>query len=130
VSEAQLSSASPRFIVPITPRQVAGLPEELPHGYGRARPCVIVLDNYSVHHSHVVKDRTPALRDAGVRFFFIPPYSPELNLIEPIWRQVKHQDIPERSYLSIEALQAAVEGALTARAHAVSQSTIQLRESA
>lgn len=98
-------------------QQVAGLPEVLPETYRRSRPCVIVLDNYAVHHAQLVKDRIPALKQAGVSFFFIPPYSPELNLIEPIWRQVKHQDIPRRSYLSLEELQPAVTAALDRRSH-------------
>jgi hypothetical protein len=96
-------------------QRVAGLPEVLPEGYWRPRPCVVVLDNYAVHHAHLVKDRIPALKQAGVSFFFIPPYSPELNLIEPIWRQVKHQDIPRRSYLALDELQPAVVTALDRR---------------
>jgi len=96
--------------------KVAGLPAVLPEGYRRERPCVIVLDNYSVHHSQLVKDKTPALEAAGVSFFFLPPYSPEMNAIEPLWRQVKYQDLPERSHKTAQALQAAVEEALTKRA--------------
>jgi len=110
-------------------RQVAGLPEDLPDDYCRPRPCVIVVDNYAVHHAQLVKDRTNALNTAGVRFFFLPPYSPELNLIEPLWRQLKHQDIPHRSFLTIDELHAAVTAALTARSH-LPQSTNQLRRSA
>lgn len=109
--------------------RVAELPPERSLDYRRSRPCVIVLDNYAVHHSKVVKAEIPSLKQAGVRFFFLPKYSPELNLIEPIWRQVKHQDIPDRSYLSTQALQAAVDSALEARSGR-SQLTIQLGESA
>jgi DDE superfamily endonuclease len=109
--------------------QVAGLPSQRAEGYRRSRPCVIVLDNYAVHHAQLVKDRIPALKQAGVSFFFIPPYSPELNMIEPIWRQVKHQDIPHRSFLSIEQLQDAVATALDRRSHSC-QSTTHLDPSA
>jgi hypothetical protein len=110
-------------------RQVAGLPEVLPDGYARPRPCVIVLDNYAVHHAQLVKQRSAALKMAGVSFFFIPPYSPELNLIEPLWRQVKHQDLPHRSYLTIDDLEAAVVAALTRRSRSY-QSTNHLGLSA
>jgi hypothetical protein len=96
-------------------QQVAELPEVRADGDRRSRPCVIVLDNYAVHHAQLVKERIPALKQAGVSFFFIPPYSPELNLIEPIWRQIKHQDLPHRSFLTIEALQEAVVAALDRR---------------
>ena len=96
--------------------KVAGLPAVLPEGYRRERPCVITLDNYSVHHSQLIKERVPALEGAGVRFFFLPPYSPEMNAIEPHWRQLKYQDLPERSYKTAQALRAAVDEALTRRA--------------
>jgi hypothetical protein len=33
---------------------------EVPAGYHRERPCVIVLDNYSVHKSNEVKEPLPA----------------------------------------------------------------------
>jgi hypothetical protein len=53
------------------------------------RPCVIVLDNYSVHRSGLVKAEMPALAAEGIEFFFLPAYCPWLNEIEPLWRQVK-----------------------------------------
>jgi transposase len=92
----------------------------------RARPCVVVLDNYSVHHSQAVKDDLPDLTAAGIHFCFLPPYSPELNPIEPVWRQVKYQDLPERSHPTDTALQAAVASALTTRAHRLAQPTTNL----
>jgi hypothetical protein len=96
--------------------RVAGLPDGWTQDIRRSRPCVMVVDNYSVHHSAVVKERTPALQAAGVRFFFLPPDSPELNQIESVWRQVKHQDLPERRYPTLEELEAAVSQALGRRA--------------
>ena len=89
----------------------------------RVRPCVVVLDNYSVHHSQAVKDALPNLATRGVHFCYLPPYSPELNPIEPVWRQVKYQDLPERSHPTDFALQAAVESALATRAHRLAETT-------
>ena len=97
-------------------RRVAGLAADTATGAGRRRPCVVVLDNYSVHRAAAVKDAIPELAAAGVRFCYLPAYSPELNPIEPVWRQVKYQDLPERSHPTDTALQAAVEAALTDRA--------------
>ena len=96
-------------------RKVAQLPTppaELPEGYRRAKPCVVVLDNSAPHKGPAVRDATPALAAAGVSFFFLPPYSPELNAIEPLWRQVKYEDLPERSHATAAALQAAIDQAL------------------
>lgn len=94
------------------------------------RPCVVVLDNYSVHHSAPVKDATPGLAAAGVAFCFLPAYSPELNPIEPLWRHVKHEDLPVRSHPTETALQAAVEAALAGRARGLAEPTHNLPRSA
>jgi len=107
-------------------RRVAGLPEDATAVAARTRPCVVALDNYSVHHAAAVKAAVPALAGAGVSFFYLPAYSPELNPIEPVWRQVKYQDIPERSHSTDTALQTAVEAALTARARRFAKPTTYL----
>lgn len=114
-------------------REVAQLPappEEVPASYRRERPCVIVLDNYSVHRSAVVKDLLPALHAAGVTLFYLPPYSPELNAIEHIWRHIKHEDLPVRSFSEAEALKAAVDGVLDDHVAQIAQSTMSLYEAA
>jgi hypothetical protein len=100
-------------------RDVAGLPapwEALPPGYVRARPCTIVLDNYSVHRSKAVRAAEPALARAGVTFYFLPAYSAELSGIEPLWRHVKYGDPATRSFAAAEALHAAVDEVLARRA--------------
>jgi DDE superfamily endonuclease len=96
-------------------REVAGLPappDQLPAGYRRARPCAVVLDNASAHVSQAVKAARPALEAAGVTLYYLPPYSPNLNRIEGLWRQVKYHDLPVRSYRALDDLRAAVEDAL------------------
>lgn len=104
-------------------RRVADLPADMAMEARRRRPCVVVLDNYSVHHAAVVKDAVPDLAAAGVRFCYLPPYSPELNPIESVWRQTKYQDLPERSHPTDTALQAAVDAALTDRARRLAEPT-------
>ena len=114
-------------------REVAQLPtapSELPPTYQRERPCVIVLDNYSVHRSAVVKDVLPALQAAGVTIFYLPPYSPELNAIEHLWRHIKHEEMPVRSFTEADALKAAVDGVLDDHVAQIAQSTISLCQAA
>jgi transposase len=72
-------------------------------------PRVVVLDNAAFHTSKVVRAARKGLADAGIHLYFLPPYSPKLNRIEPVFRQVKHQEIPVRSYTSRSELRAAVE---------------------
>jgi DDE superfamily endonuclease len=96
-------------------REVGGMPTplgEVPAGFRRAPRCVVVLDNYSVHRSRAVQDALPGLAAAGIELVYLPPYSPELNLIEGLWRHVKHEELPVRSYPTAQALQAAVDHAL------------------
>ena len=114
-------------------RQVAGLPappDELPAGYRRARPCVVVLDNASAHVSKLLKAARPALEAAGVTLSYLPPYSPELNRIEELWRHAKHEELPARSYRTLDDLRAAVAGALNDHAAALRDDTANFREAA
>jgi transposase len=102
-------------------RELAGLPggraalPALPAGARRARPCVVVLDIYGVHHSRAVKAARPRLAAFGVTLYYLPPYSPELNRIEAEWRAMKYTRLRARTYTSGTALQDAVDQALRER---------------
>jgi DDE superfamily endonuclease len=74
-------------------------------------PLVIVLDNAGLHRGGDVRRALPALRAHNVYLYYLPPYSPELNAIEPVFRAVKHLDLPERRYASTADLIAAVDAA-------------------
>jgi hypothetical protein len=99
--------------------KVAGRPAVADADWQRERPLWIVLDNYSVHKSEEVRAALPALQRAGVQLWYLPPYSPELSDIEPIWRSVKHHDLPQRSFELLGDLKHAVEGALAKKAAAL-----------
>jgi transposase len=45
----------------------------------------------------------------GFYLYYLPAYSPELNEIETVFKQVKHHEIPQRSHTSKEELGASVE---------------------
>jgi transposase len=66
------------------------------------------------------------LETVGVTFFYLPPYAPELNAIEPFWRRIKYEDLPVRSFSAAEALKAAVDGVLDDHVQRVAQSTLSL----
>jgi hypothetical protein len=103
---------------------------ELPADYRPPRRCVVVLDNYAVHRSQAVAAALPGLQAAGIELFYLPPYSPDLNPIEGLWRHVKHEELPVRSYTSAAALQAAVDEVLSRHAAAPPRSTHNLPEAA
>jgi len=77
-------------------------------------PTVVVLDNGSIHRSKETRAAIPGLRARGVYLYFLPPYSPELNAIEPVFGAVKHRGLPERRYTTVPALIDAVHVAFTA----------------
>ena len=54
------------------------------------RPTVVVLDNASIHHEidHETLERW--LIEHRMMLFYLPPYSPELNMIEILWKQAKY----------------------------------------
>ncbi len=78
---------------------------------------VVVIDNGSLHRNDLVKAALPDLWTKGIYLYYLPPYSPELNEIESIFHEVKHHDLPDRTYVSVPALTTAVDDAF-ARAEA------------
>jgi transposase len=48
---------------------------------------IVVMDNLGSHKSKSVRD---AIRGAGAKLFFLPPYSPDLNPIEQMFSKLKH----------------------------------------
>ena len=53
----------------------------------RARPgCLVVMDNLAPHKAACVQE---ALDAAGIAYRYLPPYSPDLNPIEPAWSKLK-----------------------------------------
>lgn len=53
----------------------------------RRRPgCLVVMDNLAPHKAARVR---AVLDAAGVAYRYLPPYSPDLNPIEPAWSKLK-----------------------------------------
>ena len=58
------------------------------------KPLVVILDNASIHTSKKLKPYWDLLKEQGMQFYFLPPYSPELNRIEILWRKMKYEWLP------------------------------------
>lgn len=54
------------------------------------KETIVVLDNASIHRSNRFMDKQEEWKQKGLKLFFIPPYSPELNLIERLWKEIKY----------------------------------------
>ncbi len=74
-----------------------------------AVPRVVVLDNASLHVSKVVKAQRKELARREIFLYYLPASSPELNRIEPVFKQIKHHEIPRRSHTSKSELRVSVE---------------------
>ena len=48
---------------------------------------LVVMDNLGSHKGKAVRK---AIRAAGAKLFFLPPYSPDLNPIEQVFAKLKH----------------------------------------
>jgi transposase len=46
------------------------------------KKTIVILDNSPIHRSKKFKAKIQEWREQDVYIFFLPPYSPELNLIE------------------------------------------------
>ena len=69
--------------------------------YRRSRIIHVVLDNYIIHKSRITQRALEAL-GGRIKLHFLPPYSPEHNPIERLWKQMhdnvtrnhRHQSMP------------------------------------
>ncbi len=50
------------------------------------KEIVLILDNF---RSHRAKDSVKCAEECGIKLIFLPPYSPDLNPIEFIWKSIK-----------------------------------------
>lgn len=72
-------------------------------------PTVIVMDQASIHTGQQVKERRQEWAQRGLYLFDLPPYSPELNLIEIAWRFMKYEWIDINAYENWKTLKNHVE---------------------
>ncbi len=77
------------------------------------KKTVVVLDNASIHTSDEFADRIPSWKTQGLVIKYLPPYSPELNLIEILWRRIKYTWLPFSAYACLNALSEALEAILS-----------------
>lgn len=68
----------------------------------------VILDNASIHHSKAVKLRMSDWMRQGVFLHFLPTYSPELNLIEILWRKIKYEWLSMSAYKNYPSLKESV----------------------
>jgi transposase len=80
--------------------------EEVKKQYQKATTICIILDNARYQRSYIVQQKAKAL---DIELLYLPPYSPNLNLIERLWRYFKKKVMKNRYYDTYSCFERAVE---------------------
>lgn len=86
--------------------------EEL--SWGIKRLTVVVLDNAGPHVARKIKERLKYWEQRGLFIFYLPPYSPHLNIAETLWRKLKYEWLHPDDYFCTGQLFFSVTAALAA----------------
>jgi transposase len=76
---------------------------------GLQGPISVVLDNARYQHCAAVMELAQSL---NIHLEFLPGYSPNLNLIERLWKFIKKQVLYGRHYATFTEFRAAIDGCL------------------
>lgn len=92
----------------ITSTEVVTLLEQLRANYA-GRIIDVVLDNARYQHCNFVKEAAERLQ---INLVFLPPYSPNLNLIERLWKFIRKQTLHGRYYDTVDKFHQAIRTAV------------------
>jgi transposase len=76
---------------------------------GLKTPITVVLDNAAYQRCALVQSLA---KELGIRLLFLPSYSPNLNIIERLWRFVRKQSLNSTWFDSFEQFQGAIDDCL------------------
>jgi transposase len=69
------------------------------------KKTIVIMDNAPIHKSKLfIKNIERWRNENDLFFFFLPTYSPELNLVEIVWRKIKYQWLDFSAFLSFDNL--------------------------
>jgi transposase len=77
------------------------------------KKTVVIIDNASIHHSDNFEDKIREWKEEDLYVFYLPTYSPHLNLIEILWRKIKYEWLEPEHYENWMVFQDAVENILS-----------------
>jgi len=75
---------------------------------------VLVMDNASAHHAASMKAFL-SLFEHRVLVIWLPPYSPDMNLIERFWKHLKQRVTANRLFASVHDMRNAIQAELIAQ---------------
>ncbi|MDR0547505.1 MAG: transposase [Dysgonamonadaceae bacterium] len=68
------------------------------------KQTIVIIDNAPVHHSKIFQAKIQEWKKQDLYLYFLPPYSPELNLIENLWRFIKYDWLDLGAYTDLKTL--------------------------
>lgn len=77
------------------------------------RETFVALDNASIHKAKLMQNKISTWQERCLYIFYLPTYSPHLNLAETMWRMLKTQWIKPEDYLTKETLFEAIKHAMS-----------------
>ena len=80
--------------------------EEVKIQYSQAKTICVILDNARYQRSNLVQTTAKFL---NIDLIYLPPYSPNLNLIERLWRYFKKEVMKNKYYADYATFENAVE---------------------
>lgn len=94
----------------ITATEVVELLQKISEKYG-SLPIHIVMDNARYQHCQFVKEHAEPL---GIVLVFLPPYSPNLNIIERLWKFLREKTLHGKYYADAKIFHDAIRGGIAA----------------
>lgn len=68
------------------------------------KSTIVVIDNASVHRSELFSSKIGEWEEKNLFLLYLPPYSPELNKIEILWKHIKYYWLSFDAYKSFASL--------------------------
>lgn len=69
----------------------------------KSKKILLILDNARYHHAKILQPWLEKNK-RKIELFFLPPYSPELNPIERVWRKTRYSETHNRFFPTLESL--------------------------
>src|SRR6185312_3502180 len=96
----------------ITSAEMIKLFDDLQARHPRATAISVVLDNARYNHSKEIKAYVSS-EGCRIKLVYLPPYAPNLNLIERFWRLFKKKALYNEYFPKFADFQSAVDGFFT-----------------
>lgn len=68
------------------------------------KKTILLLDNAPAHVGQLFRDNLKRWEEKNLLICYLPAYSPELNIIEILWKRIKYDWLSFQAYNSLPSL--------------------------